>query len=202
MKNNFKLLALATITVFTSDSILAEELSYDYIDTSIIRYDLGTSTINYDYDGYLLYGSKSLSKNIHLLGGFIDVEHSDGTLSFKSIGFGVNYPINKSTDVVIDYLHHTYEQSYSRIGVSNTSGMVNSIEPEIRHQFSDDIELNAGVIWRNFAGRAITYKGISAGAIYKLNNNLSFKFRMSKAKDSASNTVDWDGSEFGIRYHF
>ena len=50
MKYNFKLLALATITVFTSNSILAEELSYDYIDTSIIRYDLGTSTINYDYD--------------------------------------------------------------------------------------------------------------------------------------------------------
>ena len=69
-------------------------------------------------------------------------------------------------------------------------------------QIGDDIELNAGVIWRNFAGRAITYKGISAGAIYKLNNNLSFKFRISKAKDSASNTVDWDGSEFGIRYHF
>ena len=50
MKNKFKLLALATITAFTSGSILAEELSYDYIDTSIIRYDLGTSTINYDYD--------------------------------------------------------------------------------------------------------------------------------------------------------
>jgi hypothetical protein len=203
MKNKFNLLILTTITVFTSGSILAEELSYDYIDTTIVRYDLESSTSTVNYDGYFLNVSKTLSKNIHLLGGYMDLERDNGnTLGFKSIGFGMNYPINKSTDIVIDYLHYKYEESYAAITTANAAGRINSIEPEIRHQFSDDIELNAGLIWQNFAGRDITFKGLSAGALYRINNDLSFKFSISRAKDSSSTTVDWDGREFGIRYHF
>jgi hypothetical protein len=203
MKNNFKLLALATITVFTSNSILAEELSYDYIDTSFIRYDLKSTSTTSTYDGYSVSVSKNLSKNIHLLGGYMDLEMDNGnTLDFKSIGFGMNYPINKSTDIVIDYLHYKYDESYPAITTASSGGMINSIEPEIRHQFSDDIELNVGLLWRNFAGRPITYKGFGAEAIYTINNDLSLKFGISREKDSSSSTVDSDGSEFGIRYHF
>ena len=185
-------------------SINAEEFSYDYIDIGIERDDLEASTRGSLYEGYFVYVSKTLSKNIHLLGSYIDSEKSDGnTLDSKYIGFGVNYPINKSTDIVVDYLHYKYKGTYKYLTSTYSSGgRVNSIEPEIRHQFTDDIELNTGLIWQNFAGRPVTYKGLSAGAIYRINNDLSLNYKIGRAKDSASNTLDWEHREFGIRYHF
>ncbi len=205
MKNKFNLLVLTTISAFTSGSILAEELSYDYIDTTIVRYDLKSTSTTFTYDGYSVSVSKKLFKNVHLLGSYLDLEKgNENTIGFKSIGFGMNYPINKSTDIVFDYLHFNWEQSHTSSNSVTTKGegIINSIEPEIRHQFSDDIELNAGLVYRNIAGLDITYKGLSAGAIYRINNNFSLKFKIFSAKDSASNTVDWNGKEFGIRYHF
>jgi len=189
-------LMFAPALLILSGVVNAESFNYDYIDTNIIRYDLESSTSKSHYDGYLVSVSKSVSEYVHLLGAYTDIERGNGlTLDFKSIGVGINYPIYKGTDIVVNYLHNKWNES-------STSGIFNSIEFGIRNQFSDDLELNSSLGRHDFAGRSILFKAFSIGAIYKINNDLSLKFKAFRARDSASNTVDWDGREIGIRYYF
>jgi len=202
------LLALSFTYLFSATAIAenstnaAEGFSYDYIDTSIVRYNLDTATTKTQYDGYSVYISKSLSKHIHFLGNYMDIERSNGnTLDYTGVGFGVNYPINNSTDILIDYLHYKWKAASNDLTPSSTTGKINSLEPKIRHQFTDDIELNAGLVRIDFAGSTTIYKGFKAGGIYRINNDLSLKFEASRAERSPS-PLDMDSKEFGIRYNF
>jgi len=181
----------------------AEGFSYDYIDVSLIRYDLDTATSKANYDGYSVYISKSLSNNVHLLGHYMDLEWASASqnLDFTGAGIGVNYPINNSTDILIDYLHYKWKAASNDLTPSSTTGKINSLEPKIRHQFTDDIELNAGLVRIDFAGSTTIYKGFKAGGIYRINNDLSLKFEASRAERSPS-PLDMDSKEFGIRYNF
>ena len=189
-------LMFAPALLILSGVVNAESFNYDYVDTNIIRYDFDSSNNKSHYDGYLVSASKSVSENVHLLGAYTDIERGNGlTLDFKSIGVGINYPIYKGTDIVVNYLHNKWNES-------STSGIFNSIEFGIRNQFSDDLELNSSLGRHDFAGSRILFKVFSIGTIYKINNDLSLKFKAFRARDSASNTVDWDGREIGIRYYF
>ena len=204
------LIAISFLYLFSATAIAenstnaAEGFSYDYIDTSIVRYNLDTATTKTQYDGYSVYISKSLSKHIHFLGNYMDIERSNGnTLDYTGVGFGVNYPISSSTDILFDYLHYNYDESYAALDTANTGGKFNWIEPKIRHQFTDDIELSAGLLRIDFAGRPVLYKGFRAAGTYRINNDLSLKFEILKAEDKGgTTTVDADGIEFGIRYNF
>ena len=198
-----KVVLVLVFSVLSFTSFAKSEFSYDYIDTSIWRQEASLNGIHLErYDGYLVSVSKALTENIHLLGSYMDSENSNGdALDNKAMGFGVNYPINKNTDIVIDYTHLKYYFSY--VNQTNIGGRFNSIDANILHQFSDDIELSAGLIRNNKAGGVIVYKGYNVGAKYRINSNLSLRFKIQGLKDSKSpNSVDVDAKELGIRYYF
>lgn len=188
----------------------SEGFNYDYIDTSIIRYDLEWPTSKAHYDGYLVSASKSVSDNIHLLLDYTNTTRDSDPLDYdfdlKTIGFGANYPLLKyeNTDIVVDFLHSRWESAVtSGASISSrSSGKFNSIEIGIRNQFTDSLEITAGLERHDFVGDSILYKGFSAGAIYKINDNFSLKLKGIRVKDSAPNTTDWGMSEIGIRYYF
>ena len=204
-------LMFAPALLILSGVVNAESFNYDYIDTNIIRYDLESSTSKSHYDGYLVSASMSVSDNIHLLAEYTNT--NDDSLSgnltlnldFKTVGFGANYPLFKyeNTDIVVDFLHTRWNNSLNGTSISaSAGGKFNSIDVGIRNQFSDNLEINARLERHDLAGDNNLYKAFSAGAIYKINNNFSLKFKGFRAKDSEANSTDWDGREIGIRYYF
>ncbi len=199
-----KTILITLLILGISNIANSKETSYDYLDVSIIRYDLKSITHNSHYDGYLLSASKSMNENVYLLGEYIDLEREGGYgVDFKSLGIGVHYPIAKNSDIIAKYVHNKYGQTFSS-GLLNSSskGIYNAIELGIRHQFSNDLELNTELSRYDFTGDSMFYKGISIGAIYKLNNDISVKLEALRATGSPSNSADWNGREVGIRYYF
>jgi hypothetical protein len=204
-----KTILTTLLSLGISNIAYSEEFNYDYIDTSIIRYDLDSIQKSH-YDGYLVSASKSVSDNIHLLAEYTNTDSTlsskDYNLDFKTIGFGANYPLLKyeNTDIVVDFLHTRWENAVTAGALisSTSSGKFNSIEIGIRNQFSDSLEITAGLERHDFVGTSYLYKAFSAGAIYKINDNFSLKLKGVRAKDSSPDTVDWDASEIGIRYYF
>jgi len=188
--------------------VVAEEISYDYIDTNIWMQELSGITPAEVYKGFSMTFSKSLSKHIHVLGSMIDSEKkNEDAFDSKSIGFGAHYSINESTDFVLIYSHHkyyfTYWNRHATGSSKNKGGRVNSIDAKILYQFSDDIEMSVGLIRDDEATLDLLYKGYSVGAKYRINNNLSLRFEMGSLKDSKSTiSADEDFSEIGIRYNF
>jgi hypothetical protein len=201
-------IALASLYFFSS-SVIAEDstntvegFSYDYID--INSYDLDFNSAD-AYEGYSVFISKSLSKNLHLLGRFTDskdagIGNTGDTLDSSRIGFGVNYPINSSTDFVVDYLYDKYYYTY--VARLDAKGKANIISSKIRHQFTDDIELNAGLQRIDIVANPILFKGYSVGGLYRISDNISLNVEITSLKDSSPTTVDVDTKEFGIRYYF
>ena len=185
-------------------SINAEDISYDYIDLNIWSHKLSgqTGTASTTYDGYRVIISKAVSKNIHLVASFIDSDKKNGDAFVdKAFGFGINYPIDKKTDIVFEYKHQKYDWKY--VSATDIGGITNTIESKINHQLSDDIELTAGLLSNNVAGSKILYQGFSAGAKYNINDNFALKFRMHNLKDSKeANTADLATTEMGLSYSF
>ena len=185
-------------------SINAEEISYDYIDLNIWSHKLSgqTGTASSTYDGYRVIASKAVSKNIHLVASFIDSDKKNGDAFVdKAFGFGINYPIDKKTDLVFEYSHQKYDWKY--VSAIDIGGVNNIIEAKINHQLSDDVELTAGLMSNNVAGSKILYQGFSAGAKYNINDNFALKFRMHNLKDSKlTNTADLSTTEMGLSYSF
>ena len=188
--------------------VIAEEISYDYIDTSIWMQELSGITPIEVYKGISMTFSKSLSKHIHVLGLIIVSEQkNEDAFDSKSIGFGAHYSINKSTDIVLIYSHLKYHYIYRKAPYLEfrafKGGRFNSIDAKILHQFSDDIEMSVGLIRDDEATLNLLYKGYSVGAKYRINNNLSLRFEMGGLKDSKSTiSADKDFSKIGIRYNF
>ena len=185
-------------------SINAEEISYDYIDSNIWSHKLsgGGGTDSTTYDGYRILINKTVTKNIHFLAAYIDSDKKNGDAYInKSIGFGINYPINKKTDLVFKYFHQKYNFKY--IARTDSDGIFNAIESKIIHQLSDDIELTFGLMRNDMAGSKILYQGYSAGAKYKINDNFSLRFRIHNLKDSKiASTADLSTTEMGLSYSF
>ena len=187
-------------------SINAEEINYDYLDTNYWSHKLSgqAGIASSTYDGYRVSLSKAITKNIHVLASYIDADMSnrDAVVS-KSLGFGINYPIDKKTDFVFEYSHHNVVHSYPRLGNINLKTLINSIESKIKHQLSDDIELMAGLIRNDHTSSLILYYGYSASAKYKVNDNFSINFEMQSIKDSkVVNTADIVTNELGVSYSF
>ena len=185
-------------------SINAEEISYDYLDLLYWDHKLSAQGTVADstYDGYKVSVSKAITKNIHFLASYTDADKTNGdAVVNKSMGFGINYPINKKTDFVFEYSHLNVVHSY--VSSSNIKTLINSMESKINHQLSDDIELTAGLLSNNVAGSKILYQGFSAGAKYNINDNFALKFRMHNLKDSKlTNTADLSSTEMGLSYSF
>ena len=187
-------------------SINAEEINYDYLDTNYWSHKLSgqAGIASSTYDGYRVSLSKAISKNIHVLASYIDADKSnrDAVVS-KSLGFGINYPIDKKTDFVFEYSHLNVVHSYPSLGNINIKTLINSIESKINHQFSDDIELMAGLIRNDHAGEANLYIGYSASAKYRVNDDFSIKYEIQSIKDSkVVNSGDIVTTELGLSYSF
>ncbi len=165
-------------------SINAEEINYDYLESIYWNHEVSGRTVaDETYDGYKISISKAIAKNIHFLAAYIDSDKKNGDAYInKSIGFGINYPINKKTDFVFEYSHLNVVHSY--VSFSNIKTLINSMESKINHQLSDDIELMAGLIRNDHTGKTNLYSGYSASAKYKVNDNFSIKYEMQSIKDS------------------
>ena len=184
-------------------SINAEDISYDYIDSFYWSHTLsGRSVADSTYDGYKVLISKAVSSNIHFLASYTDADKSNGdAVVNKSMGFGINYPINKKTDFVFEYSHLNVVHSY--VSSNSNKTLINSMESKINHQFSDDLELMAGLIRNDHTGDTNLYSGYSASAKYKVNDNFSIKYEMQSIKDSkVVNSADIVTNELGISYSF
>ena len=185
-------------------SINAEEISYDYLDLLYWDHKLSAQGTVADstYDGYKVSVSKAITKNIHFLASYTDADKTNGdAVVNKSMGFGINYPINKKTDFVFEYSHLNVVHSY--VSSSNIKTLINSMESKINHQLSDDIELMAGLIRNNHTGKTNLYSGYSASAKYKVNDNFSIKYEMQSIKDSkVVNSADIVTNELGVSYSF
>ena len=185
-------------------SINAEEINYDYLDTNYWSHKLsGQAGIAIStYDGYKVSLSKAISKNIHVLATYIDADKTNGDdVVSKSLGFGINYPMNKKTDFVFEYSHFDVVHSY--VSFSSAKTLINSIEAKINHQFSEDLELMAGLIRNDHTSSLILYNGYSASAKYKINENFSIRYEMQSIKDSkVANTADIATNELGVSYSF
>ena len=184
-------------------SINAEDISYDYVDANYWSHKLSAqgSVADSTYDGYKVSLSKAISKNIHVLATFIDADKSNGDdVVSKSLGFGINYPMNKKTDFVFEYSHFDVVHSYVSFKAKT---LINSIEAKINHQFSDDLQLMAGLIRNDHTGDTNLYSGYSASAKYKINDDFSIKYEMQSIKDSkVANSADIVTNELGISYSF
>ena len=185
-------------------SINAEEINYDYLDTNYWSHKLSgqAGIASSTYDGYKVSLSKAISKNIHVLATYIDADKTNGDdVVSKSLGFGINYPMNKKTDFVFEYSHFDVVHSY--VSFSSAKTLINSIEAKINHQFSEDLELMAGLIRNDHTSSLILYNGYSASAKYKINENFSIRYEMQSIKDSkVANTADIATNELGISYSF
>ena len=201
MKLSIKTILIILIIPF---SINAEDISYEYVDANYWSHKLSAqgSVADSTYDGYKVSLSKAISKNIHLLVSYIDADKSNGdAVVSKSMGFGINYPINEKTDFVLEYSHYNVVHSY--VSFSNIKTLINSIESKINHQFSDDLELMAGLIRNDHTGDTNLYSGYSASAKYKVNDNFSIKYEMQSIKDSkVVNSADIVTNELGVSYSF
>ena len=201
MKLSIKTILIILIIPF---SINAEDISYEYVDANYWSHKLSAqgSVADSTYDGYKVSLSKAISKNIHLLVSYIDADKSNGdAVVSKSMGFGINYPINEKTDFVLEYSHYNVLHSY--VSLSNIKTLINSIESKINHQFSDDLELMAGLIRNDHTGDTNLYSGYSASAKYKVNDNFSIKYEMQSIKDSkVVNSADIVTNELGVSYSF
>ena len=81
-------------------SINAEEINYDYLESIYWNHEVSGRTVaDETYDGYKISISKAIAKNIHLLASYTDADktNKDAVVN-KSMGFGINYPINEKTD--------------------------------------------------------------------------------------------------------
>ena len=185
-------------------SINAEEISYDYVDANYWSHKLSAqgSVADATYDGYKVSLSKSISENIHVLATYIDADKTNGDdVVSKSMGFGINYPINEKTDFVLEYSHYNVVHSY--VSLSSVKTLINSIESKINHQFSDDLQLMAGLIRNDHTGDTNLYSGYSASAKYKINDDFSIKYEIQSIKDSkVANSADIVTNELGISYSF
>ena len=187
-------------------SINAEEINYDYLESIYWSHEIssGSTSANGTYDGYKVSLSKAIAKNIHILASYTDADktNKDAVVN-KSMGFGINYPINKKTDFVFEYSHLNVVHSYPSLGNINIKTLINSIESKINHQFSDDIELMAGLIRNDHAGEANLYIGYSASAKYRVNDDFSIKYEIQSIKDSkVVNSGDIVTTELGLSYSF
>ena len=101
----------------------------------------------------------------------------------------------------LEYSHYNVLHSY--VSLSNIKTLINSIESKINHQFSDDLQLMAGLIRNDHTSSLILYNGYSASAKYKINENFSIRYEMQSIKDSkVANTADIATNELGISYSF
>ena len=185
-------------------SINAEEINYDYLESIYWSHEIssGSTSANGTYDGYKVSLSKAIAKNIHILASYTDADktNKDAVVN-KSMGFGINYPINKKTDFVFEYSHLNVVHSY--VSSSNIKTLINSMESKINHQLSDDIELMAGLIRNDHTSSLILYYGYSASAKYEVNDKFSINFEMQSIKDSkVVNTADIVTNELGVSYSF
>ena len=201
MKLSIKNILLILIIPF---SINAKEISYDYVDANYWSHKLSAqgSVADSTYDGYKVSLSKAMSKNIHLLVSYIDADKSNGdAVVSKSMGFGINYPINEKTDFVLEYSHYNVVHSY--VSFSSVETLINSIESKINHQFSDDLQLMAGLIRNDHTGDTNLYSGYSASAKYKINDDFSIRYEIQNIKDSKiANSADIATNELGISFSF
>tara|TARA_B100000795_G_scaffold147873_1_gene110786 strand:+ start:153 stop:752 length:600 start_codon:yes stop_codon:yes gene_type:complete len=183
-------------------SINAKEISYDFIDSSLYSMKQSYSTISEKWDGYYLTLNKSLNENIYLLGvlGSIDMSNGD-QVGYKGVGFGVHFPINNKTDIVFEYEHLLYDFDY--VARTDVGGIYNITYAKILHQFSETIEVTAGLGRADLAGSKILFIEPLVGARYKINENFSLSFEIGNAKDSkVASSVDVSERRFGIRYNF
>ena len=199
-----KIILTTLLALGISNMAYSEGFSYDYIDTGIIRYNFKSPTNSWHYEGYLVSASKSASKNVYLLGAYKNLERTNGdTHNATSIGIGVHYPINNSSDVIANYVNTNFDETYSSIyTTSPTGGRYTTIGLGIRHQFSDDLELNTNLERLDLANSPALVESFALGAIYKINNDLSLKFGTSVGSPSGITLQDFDTTEFGIRYNF
>ena len=77
------------------------------------------------------------------------------------------------------------------------------MESKINHQFSDDLQLMAGLIRNDHTGDTNLYSGYSASAKYKINDDFSIKYEIQNIKDSkVANSADIVTNELGVSYSF
>jgi len=184
-------------------SINAEEISYDFIDTSYYSQQSSFSTTTFEkWDGYYITLNKSLNENIYLLGVMGDISKSNGDqVDYKGLGFGVHFPINDKTDIALEYEHLVYDFDY--VAQTDIDGIYNITYAKILHQFSETIEVTAGLGRADLAGAKMLYIEPLVGARYEINDNFSLSFEIGRAKDSkVATSVDVEERRFGIRYNF
>lgn len=213
-KLGFRKLLMVVVLMSAPYVVFAEEesaFSYDYIQASYRYLDMKTSTVEWHYDGYMVDASKSITDNVFLTVGYLEVDRKTSNVSSKLdgkfIGAGLNYPIKKDTDIVARYSHvKTAGKSEYRGGFYSSSysseGHVNQFSVGARYALLDDLELNASVERYDWAGDDMLYKGIKVGAVKNITNDISIVFDVAKLKDSSTSTADWTDYSLGARYHY
>jgi hypothetical protein len=184
-------------------SINAEDISYDFIDSGYYSQQSSFSTTTFEkWDGYYITLNKSLNENIYLLGVLGDISKSNGDqVDYKGLGFGVHFPINDKTDIALEYEHLAYDFDY--VAQTDIGGIYNITYAKILHQFSETIEVTAGLGRADKAGSKMLFIEPFLGTRYKINDNFSLSFEIGRAKDSkVATSVDVEERRFGIRYNF
>jgi len=201
---------IAILSVFSPVFAVEESnFSYDYMEVGYSYWGMDGSTSDRHYDGYKVKASKSITENIYLSAGYLNVsrETSSSTteLDEKFLGGGVHYPLSGDTDIILDFSHikTTGKYEYSDGSYSDSiEDCINFASIGMRHQLFDDLEMTAAIERLDWAGKDILYSGVRVGAIQEITKDLSLGFSIAELKDSASNTVDWTDILLGIRYYY
>lgn len=117
----------------------ASEPRYTYGELGYVNADY--DDVNEDGDGYVIDGSYQLTKQIHVVADYTDVDLDNGDASTLSVGAGLNLPLRPGFDVVARLRY--IDAEVDRPGDNDETGY--GIEAGVRTMINPQLEINGGV---------------------------------------------------------
>jgi opacity protein-like surface antigen len=142
----------------------ASEPRYTYGELGYINADY--DDISEDGDGFAIGGSYALTKDIHVVADYSDIDLDNGDASTLSFGIGVNFPLRPGLDAVgrARYI----DAEVDRPGDNDESGF--GLEAGVRTMINSQLELNGGVRYTDVFDDNTS---IAIGALYDVVPNFA-----------------------------
>lgn len=196
MARGFRHCVAAVLLIFAGQSVLANELSYSFVEIDYIDGDFSGQGA----DGFGISGSVALGEMFFLGGSYQDEQvdnfrfegfNSDLDAELLRLGAGMHGAISDNVDWVVSFDYAKVE--LSALGDSeDDSGYI--VDIGLRGLIGDAAEYSFAVIQSDVGG---SETGFRVGGRYHFGDS-----NVSAGLDYVQYESDWDQLELGVRYQF